>query len=133
MRSEINLLLRDGAATPNVRLSQSVQEALSALRGHGLSERELVDRISAAEGPAALAFLMRPDSSSGLSTDETSAFGSLLVAYEILVDNSEDEGPAAFWEFHNLLFHARSRIGRHLGSYGGTYPLRGRFEPLPAN
>jgi SagB-type dehydrogenase family enzyme len=85
------------------------------------------------EDPAALAFLMCPDSSSGLSEDEASALGSLLVACRILVDNSEDEGPEAFWEFHNLLFHARSRIGRHLGSYGGTYPLRRRFEPLPAN
>jgi SagB-type dehydrogenase family enzyme len=84
------------------------------------------------EDPAALAFLMCPDSSSGLSMDEMSALGSLLVAYDILVENGEDEGPEAFWEFHNLLFHARSRIGRHLGSYGGTYPLR-RFEPLPAN
>jgi SagB-type dehydrogenase family enzyme len=38
----------------------------------------------------------------------------------------------AHWEFHDLLFHARSRVGRSPGSVGGTYRLRGRVEPLPA-
>jgi SagB-type dehydrogenase family enzyme len=81
----------------------------------------------------ALTFIMRPDSASGLSPDEVSVFGSFLKAYEILVEDDEDAGALAFWEFHNLLFHARSRIGRHMGSVGGTYPHRGQIEPLPAN
>jgi SagB-type dehydrogenase family enzyme len=36
------------------------------------------------------------------------------------------------WSFHDLLFHARSRMGRHAEPYGGTYPGKGRLEPLPA-
>jgi len=45
----------------------------------------------------------------------------------------EDTDPAlAHWEFHDLLFHARSRMGRQAGGYGGTYRLEGRFPPLPA-
>jgi SagB-type dehydrogenase family enzyme len=36
------------------------------------------------------------------------------------------------WEFHDLLFHARSRSGRHRNRYGGTYPFLGVAEPLPA-
>ncbi|MEI6622624.1 MAG: SagB family peptide dehydrogenase [Actinomycetes bacterium] len=36
------------------------------------------------------------------------------------------------WAFHDLLFHARTRLGRHRLAYGGTYPQYGRREPLPA-
>ena len=33
------------------------------------------------------------------------------------------------WEFHDLLFHARSRRGRFDAPYGGTYRLAGRLRP----
>lgn len=36
------------------------------------------------------------------------------------------------WEFHDLLFHARSREGRHDYPVGGTYRFAGRLEPPPA-
>ena len=36
------------------------------------------------------------------------------------------------WEFHDLLFHARSRFGRHDGPIGRTFHFLGRAEPLPA-
>lgn len=38
----------------------------------------------------------------------------------------------AEWEFHDLLFHARSREGRHRNPYGGTYSFAAVREPLPA-
>jgi SagB-type dehydrogenase family enzyme len=38
----------------------------------------------------------------------------------------------AEWEFHDLLFHHRSREGRHRNPYGGTYTYAGVREPLPA-
>jgi SagB-type dehydrogenase family enzyme len=42
--------------------------------------------------------------------------------------------PAALqsWEFHDLLFHARSRQGRHAYPVGGTFRLAGRLAPPPA-
>jgi SagB-type dehydrogenase family enzyme len=47
--------------------------------------------------------------------------------------SSEDADPALrCWEFHDLLFHARSREGRHDAPVGGTYPHAGRLEPPPA-
>jgi len=47
--------------------------------------------------------------------------------------SAEDEHPTLqSWEFHDLLFHARSREGRHDAPVGNMYPLAGRFEPLPA-
>src|SRR4030095_9169037 len=36
------------------------------------------------------------------------------------------------WEFHDLLFHSRSRMGRHNLPVGGTYRLVGQIDPPPA-
>jgi SagB-type dehydrogenase family enzyme len=45
----------------------------------------------------------------------------------------EDTDPALrCWEFHDLLFHARSREGRHDAPVGAVYPFVGRLEPPPA-
>ncbi len=57
----------------------------------------------------------------------------LVVEAEEGQPSPEDHDPAlAHWEFHDLLFHARSRLGRQAGGFGGTYRLEGRFPPLPA-
>lgn len=46
---------------------------------------------------------------------------------------AEDANPAlGCWQFHDLLFHARSRVGRHDMPVGATYRLLGRLEPPPA-
>jgi SagB-type dehydrogenase family enzyme len=45
----------------------------------------------------------------------------------------EDADPALrCWQFHDLLFHSRSREGRHDALVGATYPLAGRMEAPPA-
>ena len=44
----------------------------------------------------------------------------------------EDRNPALqTWEFHDLLFHSRSRVGRHDAPLGGTYRHAGRLESPP--
>ena len=44
----------------------------------------------------------------------------------------EDENPSLrSWEFHDLLFHSRSRIGRHDLPGGGTYRFVGQLDPPP--
>ncbi len=46
---------------------------------------------------------------------------------------SEEETSAlAQWEFHDLLFHTRSRLGRHANLYGATFRFRDKIAPLPA-
>lgn len=46
---------------------------------------------------------------------------------------AEDADPALrCWQFHDLLFHARSRQGRHDDPAGATYPLAGHLDPPPA-
>ncbi len=50
-------------------------------------------------------------------------------------DGSLDEDtntPLRQWEFHDLLFHARSRQGRHGYPFGGTFRFLETLPPLPA-
>lgn len=44
----------------------------------------------------------------------------------------DDSVPLRQWEFHDLLFHSRSRLGRHNYPYGGTYRFLDALPPLPA-
>ncbi|NJM41555.1 MAG: SagB/ThcOx family dehydrogenase [Anaerolineae bacterium] len=45
---------------------------------------------------------------------------------------TEEDADAALshWEFHDLLFHSRSRLGRHHHNYGGTLHMLGKIAPL---
>jgi SagB-type dehydrogenase family enzyme len=65
----------------------------------------------------------------------------LLVDCQILFRNDPgsdglrpDEGDDALvlWDFHDLLFHARSTEGRHANPLGGAYPYADTIAPLPA-
>jgi SagB-type dehydrogenase family enzyme len=53
---------------------------------------------------------------------------------EVLVDGKFPDNGAVLrqWEFHDLLFHARSRLGRHDYPFGGIFPFKGEIEPRPA-
>jgi SagB-type dehydrogenase family enzyme len=67
---------------------------------------------------------------------------SLLLDCNILVKldsrrssgSRREEGDAhlVLWDFHDLLFHARSTAGRHANPIGGLYPYAGDLPPLPA-
>jgi SagB-type dehydrogenase family enzyme len=55
-----------------------------------------------------------------------------LAAVEPGRPSPEDADPVlAPWEFHDLLYHSRSRLGRHDNPYGGTFPFKDRFPLLP--
>ena len=45
---------------------------------------------------------------------------------------AEGDHSLVLWDFHDLLFHARSTEGRHANPLGGTYPYVGVISPLPA-
>jgi SagB-type dehydrogenase family enzyme len=65
----------------------------------------------------------------------TAGFVALLIVTGLLVPADAVQAAAVpgemLWEFHDLLFHTRSRLGRHRGEIGGTYPWAGKvaFEP----
>lgn len=70
---------------------------------------------------------------------EIAEFVALLLGldYVSLVTESdqtaEDADPRLLtWEFHDLLFHSRSRMGRHDYPSGATFPFEDEMEPLPA-
>ncbi|MGO9947130.1 MAG: hypothetical protein ACLPWG_09805 [Steroidobacteraceae bacterium] len=45
---------------------------------------------------------------------------------------AEGDISLVLWDFHDLLFHARSTEGRHANPLGGVYPYVGTIPPLPA-
>jgi SagB-type dehydrogenase family enzyme len=45
---------------------------------------------------------------------------------------AEGDNDLVLWDFHDLLFHARSTPGRHANPLGGTYPYARVSTPLPA-
>ncbi|WP_066375891.1 SagB/ThcOx family dehydrogenase [Herbidospora mongoliensis] len=56
-----------------------------------------------------------------------------LVAAGMAGGDVEDEHPALrAWEFHDLLFHSRSRVGRHDQPVGATFRFLGETPPEPA-
>ena len=66
--------------------------------------------------------------------EKLTLFLSLLLATQMVsiqTSPREDE-TLAQWDFHDLLFHSRSRQGRHNQSIGATYRFAGKIEPLPA-
>jgi SagB-type dehydrogenase family enzyme len=45
---------------------------------------------------------------------------------------TEGNDSLVLWDFHDLLFHARSTEGQHANPLGGVYPYAGTISPLPA-
>jgi SagB-type dehydrogenase family enzyme len=45
---------------------------------------------------------------------------------------NEGDDNLVLWDFHDLLFHARSTEGRHANPLGGAYPYADAISPLPA-
>lgn len=39
------------------------------------------------------------------------------------IQEEDLSNPLAYWEFHDLYYHTRSRMGRHNNAYGGTFPF----------
>lgn len=75
----------------------------------------------------------------GLTKETAQAFLSILANAALVTQvnkdgtSAEDANPSLVqWEFHDLLFHSRSRSGRHDYPMGGAYPFLGKIAPLPA-
>jgi SagB-type dehydrogenase family enzyme len=106
---------------------------------------EALFRVCEPKVAAALALLATPQPVKKLRRQNNVpavALLSLLVDCEILfkVDAGKDSGlrpsegdhDLVLWDFHDLLFHARSTEGRHANPLGGVCPYAGIVPPLPA-
>lgn len=96
-------------------------------------------------GAALFATLVRPCSmaklihSGPLSSHATARFAIALLRSAAIVIGPDDrdqdfDDPASaqgWWEFHDLLFHTRSRMGRYDRAYGGTFHRQGQRPPPP--
>jgi SagB-type dehydrogenase family enzyme len=71
---------------------------------------------------------------SGLGAEAVASVLALLLQAGMLGEaGAEDQVEALHtWEFHDLLFHARTRRGRFDAAYGGTYRLVDRIASPPA-
>lgn len=104
-----------------------------------LHDQRMMALLHTLSKPCRLADLYRH--SGGLSAESVTGFLTLLLVCKSLCVQSSDKSRTeaqqsvpdtlAQWEFHDLLFHSKSRKGRHDGSYGATYRFR-QIEPLPA-
>jgi oxazoline/thiazoline dehydrogenase len=70
----------------------------------------------------------------GLGVDAVASVLALLQRAGVLGEAGTEDQVLALqsWEFHDLLFHARTRRGRFDAPYGATYRLADRLAPPPA-
>jgi SagB-type dehydrogenase family enzyme len=89
----------------------------------------LVGALAAPATPAELA-----ERVGGLGVDAVAGVLALLLRAGVLGEAGTEDQALALqsWEFHDLLFHARSRRGRFDAPYGATYHLADRLPPPPA-
>jgi len=125
--SRFAYLHRDGGRlvleSPLARCVVVCHDARIAALLHRLSEPRSVETLASA--------------SPGLTPEALREVLGVLVAAGF-ADRAEEGGAVdeavalRQWEFHDLLFHARSRLGRHDAPWGGTYRFRDQIPPLPA-
>jgi SagB-type dehydrogenase family enzyme len=68
----------------------------------------------------------------GLEVDAVAGVLALLLRAGVLGEAGAEDQALQSWEFHDLLFHARTRSGRFDSPYGATYRLADGFAPPPA-
>ncbi|MEU8359104.1 SagB family peptide dehydrogenase [Nonomuraea sp. NPDC048882] len=70
-----------------------------------------------------------------LGADDVLRFLAAAGALTTGTEDGDEDGDLALaqWQPRDLWLHAHSRGSRIAGRYGGTYPFKERFEPLPVN
>jgi SagB-type dehydrogenase family enzyme len=102
-------------------------ESPLALHRIELHDRHAAALVAALDGEVSLGELA--DVHPWLTPGAVLAIAGLLAAAGLA---GADETAPALWDFHDLLFHARSRLGRNDEPFGGVYKHRDVLPPLPA-
>ncbi len=97
------------------------------------------------KGVALIAQLAKPQKCQSLTTqipgiteEAVNQFVSLLLSTQMISEvheeriDKQENAILKQWDFHDLLFHSRSRKGRNTNFYGENYRFLGKIEPLPA-
>jgi SagB-type dehydrogenase family enzyme len=127
--SRFSFVRRDGT-----RLVLETPLARARLVLHDWRALAILSRLSDGAMPGEVA-----DDFPGIGEEAVTGTVRLLLGLDALTEvdeagrPSEDSDPTLVpWEPHDLLFHVRSRRGRHDGPYGATYRLAGSMRPSPA-
>jgi oxazoline/thiazoline dehydrogenase len=108
-------VLESPLAHARIRIQDCRAAALVAALATPAAAGELADRVGV------------------LTTGAVDAVLTLLLSAGMLDEGGAEEShDLQTWEFHDLLFHARSRRGRWDAPYGGTYRFADRLAPPPA-
>ncbi|MBV9209753.1 MAG: hypothetical protein JOZ52_03940, partial [Acidobacteria bacterium] len=70
------------------------------------------------------------ESASFINSDCAEAMLKLLIASKAVTDE-EENSTLRQWDFQDLLFHSRTRMGRHNNSLGATFRFLGQLQPQP--
>lgn len=106
-------------------------------QGHGLLLESPLTPHRLLLARASLAALVQTLAAGGRVSPEgqgQAAFLALLLGLGLAQAEDapqRDDDPMDYWEFHDLLFHARTLQGRHYYPLGGTYHFQGRRPSLP--
>lgn len=108
-----------------------------------LSHAQII--LADGRGAVAIAELAKPQTCGelssaipGISQETIQLFLSLLLSSEMLGEvkadgkiQEEENETLVQWEFHDLLFHSRSRKGRHSNPMGKTFRFKDKIEQPP--
>ncbi len=101
-----------------------------------ISDPKIAATLAALATPQRVGQLRRQDGFPGIELLALLADCRILFKVDAADDGNlrraEGDHDLVLWDFHDLLFHARSTPGRHANPLGGTYPHAGFSPPLPA-
>jgi SagB-type dehydrogenase family enzyme len=99
-------------------------------------DSRIAETLAALATPQQIKHLRRADNFCGLELISLLADCDIVFKLKRADDNglraSEGDKDLVLWDFHDLLFHARSTEGRHANPLGGTYSYAGLMPALPA-
>lgn len=116
-RYESSLVLESPRSPRRVRLLAAWSGSLLTALGTALTVRELAARVATTVSEAVHL--------------TSHLIGAGLVDHAVDVSFTESESEQQ-WSFHDLLFHTRSRAGRHDYPVGGTFPFAGLLPAASA-
>jgi len=101
-----------------------------------ICDPDVAAALAALSAPQPLSRLRRQDGFPGVELLALLLDCKILLKLDAPGDSGlrPDEGDDSLvlWDFHDLLFHARSTEGRHANPMGGVYPYAGVMPPPPA-
>jgi SagB-type dehydrogenase family enzyme len=135
-RRDGRLVLESGLVAARVELTSRAARRIAAALAEPLSPAALaeeldlplstVDAIVGHLAGAGMVDRLAPGSGPDAASGAAGSLGGDAAALDVATDVRQQ------WDFHDLLFHARSRLGRHDEEFGATFRFRDTLPHEPA-